>query len=263
MNKKIAAVVALVLAITVSWQLHQKQNRDAANAGTKSDSAVTGDINVFAASSLTETFTMLGKEYEASHPGVKVNFTFGSSSTLAQQIVAGAPVDVFASASKKSMDSAGDRMITKADFVMNHVVVAYKAKDQSSIPAGTTAAQLLNGSSVWIQCAHEAPCGAAADKAITAEGVTTQPKSLEPDVKSVLAKLLAGEVDFAIVYHTDVVAHSELSEVEFVDKTAAVTDYSIGQVQGSNPATSDFLTYLKSPHALELYSKAGFGIPGQ
>lgn len=259
MNKKISAVVALVLMISVGWQIHQNQNREAVQNSISTDANTTGEINVFAASSLTETFTKLGKEFEASHPGVKVNFTFGSSSTLAQQIKAGAPARIFASASVKQMNQIADRVTSPQNFVSNEVVVA-----QSTLPAGVTkdsaAGTVVNDPSVsWIQCAHEVPCGAAADKALAAEGVTTKPKSLEPDVKSVLAKLLAGEVDAAIVYHTDVVANPGLFELKFGNKVAATTTYSIGVLDNKDVLAGELLNFLMSAHALDVYTNAGFG----
>ena len=71
--------------------------------------AVTGTINVFAAASLNEAFTTLGKQFEAANPGTKVMFNFGPSSGLAEQISQGAPADVFASASTKDHGRGGDR----------------------------------------------------------------------------------------------------------------------------------------------------------
>src|SRR5258708_5643154 len=81
----------------------------------------TGPITVFAAASLTEAFTQIGKQFQAAHPGDKVTFSFGPSSGLATQITSGAPADVFASASKKNMQavvSAGDAS-GPTDFVKN------------------------------------------------------------------------------------------------------------------------------------------------
>lgn len=259
MKKEIVAALAVVLAVTVGWQVHQKQNRDAVNNGTILPSGTSSEIMVFAASSLTETFTQLGKEFEAIHPGVKVNFTFGSSSTLAQQIKAGAPAQIFASASAKQMSQIADRVTSPQFFVSNEVVVA-----QSTLPAGVTkdsaAGTLVNDPSVsWVQCAHEVPCGTAADKALAAEGVTTKPKSLEPDVKSVLAKLLAGEVDAAIVYHTDVVANPGLIELKFANKEAATTTYSIGVIDNSDAIAGELLNFLMSERAQVVYTAAGFG----
>ena len=79
-----------------------------AASGTASGSAspsVSGDITVLAAASLTESFTTLGQQFEAAHPGVEVTFSFAASSALATQITSGAPADVFASASATTMDA--------------------------------------------------------------------------------------------------------------------------------------------------------------
>ena len=266
MNKKIAVAIVVILTAVVGWQIHQKQNRDAVNSGISTDVNTTGEINVFAASSLTETFTQLGKEFEASHPGVTVNFTFGSSSTLAQQIKAGAPARIFASASGKQMNEIGDRVTSPQNFVTNRVVVAW-----NSALVGLLSGQDLTAGDVlsdpardYIQCAHEVPCGAAADKALAAEGVTKKPKSLEPDVKSVLAKLQMGEVDYGIIYHTDFVSNTNGNigyEFEFVNKEAATTTYSIGVLDNKDALAGELLNFLMSPRAMEVYGKAGFGVP--
>src|SRR5213080_2678481 len=72
-------------------------------SGGSGGTAVTGPITVFAAASLKESFTVLGRQFQAAHPGTKVVFSFGPSSGLATQITQGAPADVFASASPKTM----------------------------------------------------------------------------------------------------------------------------------------------------------------
>ena len=63
---------------------------------------------MFAAASLTESFTQIGKDFEAANPGSKVTFNFGGSSALATQINQGAPADVFASASPATMKTVTD-----------------------------------------------------------------------------------------------------------------------------------------------------------
>src|SRR5207302_8464358 len=83
----------------------------ASSASSSSSASLSGSITVFAAASLNEAFTTIGKQFEAAHPGVKVTFSFGASSALATQIISGAPADVFASASPKNMQqvvTAGD-----------------------------------------------------------------------------------------------------------------------------------------------------------
>ena len=88
---------------------------------------VSGDITVFAAASLTESFTELGKQFEDAHDGANVIFNFGGSSALAKQIAEGAPADVFASASPKNMDQVTDADAASGDpatFVRNKLMIA-------------------------------------------------------------------------------------------------------------------------------------------
>ena len=92
---------------------------------------------MFAAASLQDSFTALGKQFEAEHPGTKVVFNFGPSSGLATQIGQGAPADVFASASTKTMDqvvTGGDASEPK-DFAKNTMEIAVPPDN----PAGVTA----------------------------------------------------------------------------------------------------------------------------
>ena len=76
-------------------------------------------LTVLAAASLTETFTALGKQFETDHPGVSVKFNYAGSSDLAQQIVNGAPADVFAAASDATMKTVTDADLTAAKPVIS------------------------------------------------------------------------------------------------------------------------------------------------
>ena len=92
-------------------------------------------ITVFAAASLTGTFTQLGKQFEAAHPGDTVKFSFGPSSGLATQITSGAPADVFASAAPANMDqvvSAGDAS-NPQNFAKNSMEVAVPPNNPAKV----------------------------------------------------------------------------------------------------------------------------------
>jgi len=208
-------------------------------------------VTVFAASSLTESFTQLAKLFERVNPGVKIVFSFQASSTLATQIKAGAPADIFVSASPADMDG-----IAKGrDYLVNRVVLAVpKDSKISKISELSSTTEKL----VWIQCAPEVPCGAAANEALKAEAVDAKPASLEPKASSVLAKLLSGDVDAAIVYRSDVVTHSDkLKAIEFKDRKAASTTYKIAQLR-KNRWASTFMSYLNSRTALRYLKSRGF-----
>jgi molybdate transport system substrate-binding protein len=215
-----------------------------------SNAAAATSINVFAASSLTESYTILGKKFEKAHSGIKVNFSFLASSTLATQIKAGAPADIFVSASEVDMKG----IAIGQDYLVNRVVLG--VSNNSSISKITD----LNGKITWIQCAHEVPCGAAADSALVGEGVKSKPVSFEPKVSSAVAKLLAGEVDAAIIYKTDVLANSKkLKAIEFANPEAASTTYQITQLK-KNYWASTFMNYLQSRSSLKLLKSKGFEV---
>src|SRR5664280_559968 len=106
------------------------------SAPVSSTPALSGTVNVFAAASLKEAFTKLGQQFEATHPGTKVVFNFGPSSGLATQITAGAPADVFASASTKNMDQVvkAAAATSPTNFASNVMEIAVPATN----PAGVT-----------------------------------------------------------------------------------------------------------------------------
>jgi molybdate transport system substrate-binding protein len=106
-------------------------------AAAASPSGVTGSITVFAAASLKESFTAVGKAFEAANPGTKVTFDFGASSTLAQQIVQGAPADVFASAATKNMQQVVDAKEANAprDFARNALEIAAPPANPARVAA--------------------------------------------------------------------------------------------------------------------------------
>ena len=172
---------------------------------------------VFAAASLTEPFGEIGKSFEAAHPGVTVVYNFAGSQQLAQQINAGAPADVFASANKKQMGATIDAGSvisgTQQIFARNRLVVIYP-KDN---PAGLKDLNdLANPGLKLVLAAKEVPVGqytldfldkAAADPALGTtfkDAVLKNVVSYEDNVKNVLTKVALGEADAGIVYLSDI-----------------------------------------------------------
>ena len=97
------------------------------------------DVAVFAAASLTESFTEIGKAFEAAHPGVTVNFSFGASNQLRTQLEHGAKADVFASANTKEMEAAVKAKVIDADtvktFARNRLVVVMPKENPGKVSA--------------------------------------------------------------------------------------------------------------------------------
>lgn len=227
------------------------------HASLKRNEKVT--LTVFAASSLGQTFTTMGRAFETKHPGVTVQFSFLASSTLATQLLAGAPADVFASASISDMASVKSLVPSTTLFAANRVVLATPLGNSFHI---NKIVDLNKRGVKWIQCAHVVPCGVAADSALANEGrVTSKPVSLEPKVSSVVAKLVSGEVDAAIIYHTDYVANkAALKEIRFKSMEAAMTRYPIGVVKTSTQQdlAKSFVDTVLSAYGRKILAEAGF-----
>jgi molybdate transport system substrate-binding protein len=229
--------------------------------GAAGNKGVTGTITVFAAASLTESFTTIGKDFEAANPGSKVTFNFAGSSALATQIDQGAPADVFASAAPanmKTVTDAGNADGTPTTFVRNQLVIAVPKGN----PKGIAGLSDLTRSGVKVAlCAEQVPCGAAAKKALDAAKVTIKPATLEQDVKAALSKVKLGEVDAALVYRTDAKsAASNVDGVEFPESAGAINDYPIVVLKNApNKAGAEaFVAYVKCSIGKTVLSAAGF-----
>jgi molybdate transport system substrate-binding protein len=268
--RRFALIAAVLAAVTVAGCSSSSSPSSAPSASSPASSpaatssaAATGTITVFAASSLKETFTTLGKQFEAAHPGDTVKFSFGASSTLATQITDGAPADVFASAAPKNMDtvvSAGDAS-NPQDFAKNTAEVAVPPSN----PANVTSVNDLAKSSVKVAlCQPKVPCGVVAAGVFKNAGITVKPVTLQPDVKSVLTQVELGNVDAGVVYVTDVMAAgSKVKGVTIPADLNASTLYPIASVSNSKSLSiaQAFVAYVLSPAGQAVLSAAGFEKP--
>lgn len=222
-----------------------------------------GTVTVFAAASLTETFTELGKRFEAAHPGVRVVYSFGASSALAEQIVQGAPADVFASAAPKNMRQLVDKGEVSAEpatFVRNRLEIAVPRGN----PAGISNLADFGKTEPKIAlCAEQVPCGAAAKTVFQAAGVDPRPDTREADVKAVLTKVKLGEVDAALVYRTDVKAGgAQVQGITFPEAGEAVNDYPVAPLAHAPnaAAAAAFVEFARSEQARAVFTEAGFDL---
>jgi molybdate transport system substrate-binding protein len=258
----VAAGLAVVAAAGCSSSTSSKPT--AASTGTRSVGTNTsGSITVFAAASLQGTFTQLGKQFEAAHPGSKVTFSFGPSSGLATQIINGAPADVFASAAVKNMDqvvSAG-KAAGPSDFARNKMEVAVPPGN----PGHVTSVDNLAKSSVKVAvCQPQVPCGVVAKEVFSNAKISVSPVTQETDVKSVLTKVELGDVDAGMVYVTDVkAAGSKVKGVKIPSSENATTTYPIATVSKSSHAATAraFVNYVLSPTGQKVLTAAGFEKP--
>ena len=218
-------------------------------------------ITVYAASSLKDVFTLLGKNFSTANPGTTVTFSFGASSTLGQQLAQGAPADVFASASNNTMQAAvtAGAVSSFSVFATNVLEVATPPDNPGQVQALSDLARA--GVTVAV-CQPAVPCGAAATQLFAKAGLTVHPVSQEVDVKAVLTKVTLGEVDAGVVYVTDVLAAgTKVHGVLIPADTNVSTSYPIGVVTASKEQTTAaaFVAYVLSPAGSAALTAAGFG----
>jgi molybdate transport system substrate-binding protein len=235
------------------------------SSGTSDSSAkskkLSGTVTVFAAASLKESFNTLGKEFEKAHPGTKVVFSFGGSDTLAASITGGAPADVFAAASPKTMAIVTDKKdaaATPVTFVRNQLEIATLPGNPDKV---ASLKDLTKSGLKVVLCDKTVPCGAAAQKALGASGLKLTPVSYEQDVKSALTKVQLKEADAAVVYKTDVkAAGDKVAGVEFPESAKAINDYPIALLKDAPnaEAAKAFIELVKSAEGQKVLTAAGF-----
>jgi molybdate transport system substrate-binding protein len=261
----LAALVAVLgLLISACGTQPQPTAPSSSSSSSSPEGASSGGaVTVLAAASLTEAFSQIGKDFEAKNPGSKVTFSFGSSATLATQIVQGAPADVFAAASPATMKTvtAAGAANTPQDFVSNTLEIAVPKGNPHKI---TGLQDFADESKRIALCAPQVPCGAAAVKVFAAARIVPKPDTLEQDVKATLQKVASDEVDAALVYHTDVLsAGNQVDGIEFPEAQQAINVYPIATLKDSkNPALAQaFVDYVLSPEGQAVLAKAGFAQP--
>lgn len=219
-----------------------------------------GELLVSAAASLTDAFAEVELAFESANPGTDVVLNLGSSSSLREQILEGAPTDVFAPANSSNMDQlveAGEASNPQI-FVHNLLQIAVPIGN----PAGITGlndfanADLLTG-----LCAENVPCGDFGRQALENAGVTPAIDTNEPDVRALLTKIEVGELDAGITYVTDVLSSDGAVEgVDIPIDVNVVADYPIAVLTNApNPGVAvAFVAFVLSTEGQAIMSSYGF-----
>jgi molybdate transport system substrate-binding protein len=236
-----------------------------ATAGCTSGSTASDGttLTVSAASSLTEALTELAADFEASHPGVDVALNFAGSSALVEQVNAGAPVDVIATASQQTMDAAvaASSVIDPVRFARNELAVVVPAGNEAGVSA---LSDLARSDVLTAICAPEVPCGAATVELFANNDLTVTPSTLDPDVKSVLSRVVADEVDAGVVYATDArAAGTAIGTVPIPDGTNLSTDYLVAVVTDApeSALAEEFVSLVSGETGQDTLAQLGFLAP--
>jgi molybdate transport system substrate-binding protein len=229
----------------------------------------TKELNVFAAASLRESFAELGKQFEATHPGTKVLFNLGGSQELRAQIENGAPADVFASADQKHLQAlVAEKLAAEPKIFAGNEPALVVPKGN---PARLRSLQDLPRAKRIVIGVPQVPIGSytlrildAASKRYGGElrsKVEANVVSRELNVRQVLAKVVLGEADAAIVYRTDAAAaKGKVEVIPIPSEVNVVAEYPIALLTKAKEAAlaKEFVDLVLSNAGREVLSRYGF-----
>jgi molybdate transport system substrate-binding protein len=221
-------------------------------------------LTVSAAASLARAFEEIATRFEAITPGVEVDLNIAGSSRLREQIIEGAPVDVFASADEDAMAEAIAAVVGAGEpvvFALNTLVIGVPIGN----PGGVRSLEDFANQALFVGvCAGVVPCGKYADVAFERAGVVPSIDTREPDVRSLLLKIELGELDAGVVYRSDAIGASgrieSLDIPENVNVTAAYPIAVIG-AGAAKVAARAFVAYVLSDEGRSILAAYGFELP--
>jgi molybdate transport system substrate-binding protein len=235
---------------------------------------VSGEITVFAASSLTDAFNEIGERFKAGNPNASVTFNFGASTQLFTQLDQGARADVFASADQVQMDRAKSAgRIAGADtvFATNRLVIVTPSNNPGGVRG---AADLTRPGLRLVTTQPDVPIGAYTQAMLDRmsqnaqygagfkDRVNANIVSREANVRQIVSKVQLGEADAGVVYKSDITpqAASQLATFDIPDEFNALASYPIAAVRdGANqPGAAAFIAFVLAPEGQAILEKWNF-----
>jgi len=259
MTSRVLLLVALVTVVSCGGSPQSQQS-----TGTASAAPPSGTITIFAASSLTNAFDRVGDELTRLYPATRYTFNYGSSSTLATQIVNGAPADVFASADDLNLQKVDGAALVQSPasiFATNRLQIAVAPGNPKRI---SSLADLARRDLVVVLAAPSVPAGKYALDALGKAGVALTPASQEVDVRAVLNKVALGEADAGIVYVTDVrSAAGRVAGVDIPEQHQVIARYPVAVLKESRNQrlSSLFVEFLLGADGQRVLGDFGFTRP--
>jgi len=256
--------VVIVTAVALALAACGPDDGSAASPPPAAGDDLTGDVLVSAAASLTDVFGDVEEDFEDAHPRVDVILNLAGSSALREQLLDGAPADVFASADTDTMDqvvAAGATAGEPTAFATNRLQIAVPAGN----PGGVTSLGDFDDDTLLLGlCAPDVPCGDFARQALDGVGVIPAIDTNEPDVRALLTKVEVDELDAGITYVTDVAASDGGAVgIDIPDEDNVVATYPIAIIADTpNPAAARaFVDFVLGADGQALLVDAGFSSP--
>ena len=230
----------------------------------KGREAAASDVTVYAAASLQAALTEIGHRYEEAHPGTKVFFGFDSSGALARKIEAGAPVDVYISASEKWMQYLVKQQKVPSDqskvLLRNRLICVIPVDSDLKLKG---AEDLVGVSRIAIGDPAQAPAGEYAMEALKKLGLwekldREKQMVFGSNVRVALSWVESKEAQAGIVYQSDAKASSKVKQAfAFPLESHSPITYVMGPV-GRSAAARDFMLFLESDVASAIFGRQGF-----
>lgn len=261
MKKKLLIILSITFLLIITGC--GKSNANSTSDTTKKKKAV--ELTISAAASLQNVLEDITDDFNKEYPEIEIKYNFGASGALAKQIVQGAPVDLFLSASVENYKELDDEnLISKGtNLVSNELVLITSSNSDlpiknfsdltnqqiekvsigtpTVVPAGTYAKQALEHDHVWNDVEK---------KIVYAK-----------DVRQVLTYVETGNVEAGIVYKTDALISDKVKIVATADaQSHDQIIYPVGIIEGTSypDEATLFLDYLQSDAAKKLWIKYGF-----
>ncbi|PLR98920.1 molybdate ABC transporter substrate-binding protein [Bacillus sp. T33-2] len=224
-------------------------------------------ITVSAAASMQDALNEIANQFAEEHPEIDVVYNFGGSGALQQQIVHGAPVDVFISADKQKFIELVDEQLIKEDNA------AHLAGNELVIVVNSAAGIKLNGLDdlanedvmrIGIGTPETVPAGKYARESLEAAGLWNEIKGKmipAKDVRQVLTYVETQSVDAGLVYNTDALMSDKVNiAVTAPSGTHEPIVYPAGLLESSKHKEQSrlFLQFLQGQKALKIFRKYGF-----
>jgi molybdate transport system substrate-binding protein len=226
------------------------------------------ELTVSAAASLTDSLNEIQKLYAAKHNNIKINFNFGGSGALEQQIEQGAPADLFLSAGVKQMQALLDKQYVEqsVNLLTNELVLIAPADAELNLH---TIQDLANPEIKFLAVGQpeSVPAGGYTKEALTYYKLWDQLASkivLAKDVRQVLTYVETGNSDAGFVYKTDA-AHSHKVKIIMTMDQASYSPihYPIGLIKSTkHPKQAQaFYDFLQTKEAQAVFTQFGFSLP--
>ncbi|ROR28461.1 molybdate transport system substrate-binding protein [Mobilisporobacter senegalensis] len=223
------------------------------------------DILIAAAVSLQKIMDEIQIKYHENHPQINMTFTYGSSGSLEQQIEQGAPVDVFISAAQKQMDMLKDKNLiidnTLINVLENKVILIVPKSSDLEI---TGFEDILKASKIALGDPDTVPAGQYAKEIFTYLNILDAVKektTYGKDVAEVFTWVSTGNADAGVVYETDALSNDDVKIVaKAPEGSHSKIIYPAAVIKNTKEekAAKQFLEYLQSKEAREIFEKHGF-----